>query len=156
MFKLHPQLQRDTMMLGRMSLCRVLLMDDAHYPWLILVPERPQIREIYELDADDQQQLWRESAFVARQMQSGLEADKINIAALGNVVEQLHIHHIARYTNDIAWPAPVFAYAPASHYTDTYLDALLPRLKSLLCAAEDEHLHMHWRPARKPRHSPSD
>ena len=151
MFKLHPRLQNDTMMLGRLPLCRVLLMNDAHYPWLILVPERPHLREIHELDENDLPQLWRESAFLARQLQQGLEADKINIAALGNVVAQLHVHHIARYVNDVAWPAAVFGRDDAVPYTAAYLDALLPRLRELLCASLDPRLKMHWRPALKTR-----
>ncbi len=155
MFKLHPRLQNDTMMLGRLPLCRVLLMNDAHYPWLILVPERPHLREIHELGEADQEQLWRESAFVARQLQQGLEADKMNIAALGNVVDQLHIHHIARYIDDVAWPAAVFGRADAVPYTAAYLDALLPRLRELLCATQDPRLKMHWRPALKTPATPS-
>src|SRR5690348_1989792 len=107
-FELHPQLQKDCIQLGRLTLCRLLLMNDANYPWFILVPERPDIREIYELSETDQQQMLRESSALARSLSGIFSPDKLNIAALGNVVPQLHVHHIARFRKDAAWPAPVW------------------------------------------------
>ena len=117
-FELHPRLAADTIEIGQLSLCRILLMNDANYPWLILVPQRPGLREIYELKHEDQIQLIHESSHIAHLMAVHFKADKMNIAALGNFVPQLHIHHIARYTHDPAWPAPVFGTHPAKAYPD--------------------------------------
>ena len=108
MFELHPQLARDCHLVGDLTLCRVLLMDDANYPWTILVPRRDSVREICELSEADQLQLMRESSQLARAMQTLFHPDKLNIAALGNRVPQLHLHHVARTTNDPAWPDPVW------------------------------------------------
>lgn len=127
-FELHPRLAADTIEVTRLPLCRVLLMNDANYPWLILVPQRPGIREIFELIDADQQQLMRESTFVSRVMHDLFRPDKMNIAALGNVVSQLHIHHIARYRHDPAWPAPVWGQCPAKAYAPDQADELAARL----------------------------
>jgi len=127
-FELHPTLAADTFEVTRLPLCRVLLMNDANYPWLILVPQRPSLRELFELSEEEQRQFMRESSQTARMMSRMFNADKINIAALGNVVPQLHIHHIVRYTDDPAWPAPVWGHAPAAPYAE---DALNKRLEVL-------------------------
>lgn len=124
MFSLHPQLARDSVVLGRFLLSQLLLMNDANYPWFILVPERKNIREIFELEVPDQQQLLSESSFLARGMKEYFPTDKINIAALGNVVPQLHVHHIARTTTDSAWPAPIWGKVPAKPYTEAAILAL--------------------------------
>lgn len=116
-FQLHPQLGKDCLHIGQLPLCEVLLMNDASYPWLILVPRRPELVEIFQLTLDDQHQLIRESSFIAQQISLAFNADKINIAALGNVVSQLHVHHIVRYQTDPAWPAPVWGKLPARAYT---------------------------------------
>ena len=108
MFELHSQLQKDTLPLGRFSLCRLLLMNDANYPWFILVPERENVREIHELGDADRHQLWEESVELSRVLTTLFKPDKLNIAALGNQVPQLHVHHIVRYTHDPAWPQPVW------------------------------------------------
>jgi len=114
---LHPQLTSDCIVLGKFSLCAVLLMPDAHYPWLILVPQRDNIREIHELCEADQQQLMRESCLVSQTLDELFHADKINVAALGNMVPQLHIHHIVRYKHDVSWPAPIWGAKPPKAYT---------------------------------------
>ena len=116
MFQLHPQFEKDTISLGRFKLCRLLLMNDANYPWFILVPERENIREIHELDDTDRRQLGDESAQLARALMAVFKPDKLNIAALGNQVPQLHIHHIVRYTHDAAWPTPVWGKVPPRPY----------------------------------------
>ncbi len=108
MFELHPRLLQDCLPLGRFPLCRLLLMNERRYPWFILVPERPAIREIYQLSEADQQQLLRESSTLARSLVERFQADKLNIAAIGNLVPQLHVHHIVRYRCDPAWPTPVW------------------------------------------------
>ena len=137
MFTLHPQLQQDCEQLGRFGLCRLLLMRDANYPWCILVPERPDITEIYQLTAEDQQQLTRESVLLSRAMAELFVADKMNVAALGNVVPQLHIHHIARRRDDPAWPAPVWGKLPPLDYSAATLQTTVDRL----CTAFGKALH---------------
>ncbi len=119
MFELDYRLEGDCVDIGSLPLCKILLMKDANYPWLILVPKRNDISEIFELDGDDQEQLIWESSFVAKRLMDTFHGDKMNIAALGNVVSQLHIHHVMRKRSDAAWPDPVWgavqprAYRPA-------------------------------------------
>jgi len=129
---LHHQLKKDCVIVGKLTLCAVLLMPDANYPWLILVPQRENIREIYELSGEDQQQLSVESSFVAQTMAEAFDADKINIAALGNMVPQLHIHHIARYTYDAAWPAPVWGFTAATPYPEGKLPMIVNHFREIL------------------------
>lgn len=129
MFALHPQLQQDCRPVGRFALSRLLLMLDANYPWFILVPARAAMTEIYQLDEPDRWQLAQESASLASAMARGFRAHKINIAALGNVVPQLHLHHIVRYRDDPAWPAPVWGKVPAQAYSAAKLAAVLATLK---------------------------
>ncbi|WP_375056229.1 HIT domain-containing protein [Zobellella sp. DQSA1] len=126
-FRLHPQLAADCQVLGELPLSLVLLANDGRYPWLILVPQRADIREIHWLSEDDQLQLLRESCALGRLMETELSADKMNVAALGNMVPQLHLHHVARFTSDVAWPAPVWGRFPAQPYTDPDAEAGLWR-----------------------------
>lgn len=116
MFKLHPQLAKDCVVLGDFPLCQVLFNEDANYPWFILVPRRENIREIFELSEADQQQLLWESSYFSKQIYSLFEADKLNVAALGNMVPQLHVHHIVRYQTDAAWPGSVWGQVPSTAY----------------------------------------
>jgi diadenosine tetraphosphate (Ap4A) HIT family hydrolase len=104
-------------------------MKDSNYPWFILVPDRENISEIFQLDESDQKQLITESSILSRTIARQFNADKINIAALGNLVPQLHIHHIVRYTTDVAWPAPVWGKQPARPYTEKELNRVLNILK---------------------------
>lgn len=136
-FILHHQLAKDCLHIGQMPLCALLLMNDASYPWFILVPRRIAIKEIYQLDMDDQQQLLVESSVLARCLNDTLAADKINIAALGNIVPQLHIHHIARYTTDPAWPAPVWGKQPARPYHSSELESLINKIRTPLTKLVD-------------------
>ena len=108
MIDLHPQLVKDTIIIGRFNLCILLLMNDANYPWFILVPDRKNIQEIFQLEKSDQQALLTESSLLSEVLAKEFSADKLNVAALGNIVPQLHIHHIVRYKKDPAWPAPVW------------------------------------------------
>ncbi len=121
MFELHPRLAQDTLVIGDFPLCRLLLMNDVNYPWFILVPRRAEIREIFELEQRDQRQLLDESSHLSQILNTIFQADKLNIAALGNMVPQLHIHHIVRYQNDQAWPNPVWGLFPAQPYTERAL-----------------------------------
>lgn len=115
-FVLHPQLQQDTLLLGTFPLSLLLLMNDSNYPWFILVPQRANVREVHALDDPDRRQLWDESALLSRALTQAFSPDKLNIAALGNQVPQLHVHHIARFTHDPAWPAPVWGKVPPRPY----------------------------------------
>jgi len=131
-FVLHPQLARDCHRLGRFELGLLLLMNDAQYPWCILVPQRANLREIYELDEAGQALLLRESVALGRALMQAFRGDKLNLAALGNMVPQLHLHHIVRHAGDPAWPAPVWGKLPPRPYTaaelKTRVDVLLPQM----------------------------
>lgn len=121
MFELHPRLQADTVWLGDLPLCRVLLAKDSQYPWLILVPKVADLSEIHHLDSAQQVNLMQESCALANLMEQTLSPDKMNIAALGNVVSQLHIHHVARFRSDAAWPAPIWGAHPVVSYSPQVL-----------------------------------
>lgn len=127
---IHERLQQDCLVVGRFPLCHLLLVRDANYPWFILVPDREGITEIYQLDAADQLQLTRESAMLAAVLAEQFQADKMNIAAIGNLVPQLHLHHVVRYRTDAAWPAPVWGAVPAVPYTQATLSAVIGRLRN--------------------------
>ncbi len=128
MIKLHPQLEKDCIVLGEFSLCSLLLLDDANYPWFILLPNREGISEIHQLSATDQQQLMKESMFFSHCLEQIFQPDKLNIAALGNVVPQLHIHHIARFTTDACWPKPVWGAVTAIPYQKKQIDTIKNQL----------------------------
>ncbi|MGH8371992.1 MAG: HIT domain-containing protein [Gammaproteobacteria bacterium] len=132
MFRLHRQLEVDTLPLGKFKLCRLLLMNDSNYPWFILVPQRNNIRELHELDDTDRIQLLHESTLLSRALMQVFTPDKLNIAALGNQVPQLHLHHIVRYTRDPAWPAPVWGKLPARPYYSAEAAKLTRLLTPLL------------------------
>ncbi|MBN4076684.1 HIT domain-containing protein [Mariprofundus ferrooxydans] len=129
---LHQTLQKDCFIVGKFPLCLLLLLNDSNYPWFILVPQRDGMREIHQLAAADQQQLIRESSLLSRCIEQHFKADKINIAALGNMVPQLHIHHIVRYTSDAAWPAPVWGNVAAKPYAPDAAEQLCQRIRGLL------------------------
>ena len=124
MADLHPQLLEDCLVLGSFSLCRLLLMKDANYPWFILVPDRDDLSEIHHLSEEDQIQLIRESALLSAVIEKAFRADKINIAALGNMVPQLHVHHVVRYKDDMAWPSPVWGKHPTREFKQELLDTI--------------------------------
>jgi len=115
-FELHPQLHKDTLPVCELPLCSVLLMNDARYPWVILVPRIPDVREIWELSVSEQATLWREVTRTAEELKSLTKADKMNVASIGNLVPQLHIHVIARNVGDAVWPAPVWGRGEAQPY----------------------------------------
>lgn len=132
MFELDGRLAADTFVLGSTSLSRVLLMNDARFPWLILVPERADVSEPFDLSEADQEQLWQESMRLGGAMKAHFAADKINVAALGNQVAQLHVHHIARFHVDAAWPGPVWGVGRAVPYEAAAVEALMHELRSVL------------------------
>jgi len=128
MFHLHPRLNQDCIIVGRFDLSLLLLMNDENYPWFILVPQRDQISEIFQLSDKEQLQLNEESIHLSKVLSRVFEANKMNIAALGNVVPQLHIHHVVRYELDAAWPAPVWGCVPAKPYSKDSLDCVLSKI----------------------------
>lgn len=130
-FQLHPQLKKDCFILGNFELCQVLLMNDSQFPWFILVPQRTDIREIYELTDAEQILLIRESSYLAKKLAEIFNADKLNIAAIGNLVSQLHLHHVVRYVNDKAWASPVWGKFAAVPYTEQQRVLLFEKLKPL-------------------------
>ena len=115
-FKLHQRLADDTLPIGSIGLNRLLLMNDARFPWIIMVPQRAGLREIHDLSPLDQTMLTFEMNQVSSALQAMTRCDKLNIAALGNMVPQLHIHVIARFANDGAWPKPVWGVGEAEAY----------------------------------------
>jgi diadenosine tetraphosphate (Ap4A) HIT family hydrolase len=117
-FELDPRLAADTLPIADLDLCSVRLMNDARYPWLVLVPRRPDMVEIFDLDDADQLQLHAEIRRCAEGLQSLEKPDKLNIAALGNQVSQLHVHIIARFREDAAWPDPVWGKLPPLPHGD--------------------------------------
>jgi diadenosine tetraphosphate (Ap4A) HIT family hydrolase len=131
MAKLHPQLEKDCLVIGAFPLCRLLLMLDANYPWFLLVPNREEITEIHQLSEQDQQQLMRESCYLAEVLEQEFQADKINIAALGNMVPQLHVHHVVRYRDDAAWPHPIWGRLQQKPYCEESLSDIIRRLRDL-------------------------
>ena len=131
-FALDPRLQQDTLPIGDFPLCRLLLSNDSNYPWFILVPRREDISEIFQLDGADQQQLWRETTALAEMLKDSFDADKLNVAALGNVVSQLHMHVIVRKREDAAWPAPVWGKHPAKPYGSEQIALIRERLRLVL------------------------
>lgn len=133
MYHLHPTLAADTINLGQLSLCDVLLMNHRNYTWLILVPRRADIKEIYELSENDQHQLLKECSAIAEKLAVFTKAHKINVAAIGNQVEQLHIHIVARHHHDALWPQPVWGHSTPNPYSLSEQQSLVPELrKSLL------------------------
>ncbi len=129
MFKLDARLLGDCELLGKFKLCHVLLMRDANYPWCILVPAGEGLVEVFDLSEKDQQQLKLESNTLLHYLRNEFNADKMNVAALGNIVSQLHIHHVVRYKNDISWPSPVWGAYPIKNYAEDELQKIVIRLQ---------------------------
>lgn len=130
-FELDPLLARDTVALGDWPLCRLLLMNDATYPWLILVPRRADLVELHDLTDGEASTLAGEVSRASRTLQAAVGADKMNVAALGNVCRQLHLHVIARFHGDPAWPRPVWNAVPARPYDAASLAARRAQLQGL-------------------------
>jgi diadenosine tetraphosphate (Ap4A) HIT family hydrolase len=136
-WSLHPQLDADAITLGDLPLSRVLLAKDANYPWLLLVPRRTRAREIIDLEAADQAGLMNEIAAASHALKTVTTCDKLNVAAIGNVVPQLHVHVIARRQTDAAWPRPVWGVAPPVAYDAARLDPFLAALRRAIWPAPD-------------------
>jgi diadenosine tetraphosphate (Ap4A) HIT family hydrolase len=132
MFELDPRLAADTVELARWSLCRVLLMNDSNYPWLILVPQRPDLRDFDEVAGADRGVLDGEITRACTALRTMFKPHKLNVASLGNAVPQLHIHIIARQTGDAAWPKPVWGVVPAKPYAPGALARFTERFAAAL------------------------
>jgi len=131
-FNLASQLETDSHILGNLPLCRLLLMDDQQFPWFVLVPQRANITEIYQLDQADQQQFWLESTALSQAIMTYYCGDKLNVAALGNIVSQLHLHHIVRYKTDLCWPAPIWGKLPMIRYESQKVTEIGLKMAELL------------------------
>jgi diadenosine tetraphosphate (Ap4A) HIT family hydrolase len=131
-FHLHTQLDRDCIFVGCFTLCRLLLMNDKQFPWFILVPEVENVTEIYQLNKIQQSLLIEESSYLSEHIAKMFKADKINVAAIGNLVPQLHVHHIVRYRNDPAWPSPIWGKFSAIPYSEPEKEALVKLMVSEL------------------------
>ena len=134
MFEMDKRLVGDTVELGDFALSRVLLMNDSRYPWLILVPRVVDASEVFDLQLEQQQELWQETPVVAHALKHEFAADKINIATLGNVVSQLHMHIVVRMQNDEAWPAPIWGLGVPQPYSESALIEMRTRLQAALAA----------------------
>ena len=137
MFQLHERLAADTAEVTALRLCRVLLMRDTRYPWLILVPERADITEIHQMQSADRMQLMAEIVAASEVVAELFQPDKINVGALGNLVPQLHVHVLGRRRDDQAWPGPVWGHGVPEPYARDALDDILERLRAAF-AARDE------------------
>ena len=131
-FLLDPRLAEDSLVVAALPLSAVRLMRDANYPWLLLVPRRPGLAEIVDLSAAERTQLMAEIALASEALRETAPCDKLNVAALGNMVRQLHVHVIARRTDDPAWPRPVWGLVPPKNYAPGEAEALAAALAARL------------------------
>jgi diadenosine tetraphosphate (Ap4A) HIT family hydrolase len=131
-FVLDPRLKADTQYVTALPLCDVLLMNDARYAWLILVPRQAGCAEILDLPEAGRTRLWQEINLVAAALRAAVPCDKLNIGALGNIVRQLHVHVVARTEGDAAWPGPVWGHGTATPYADIALQSIMQRLRQAL------------------------
>jgi len=132
MFNLDSRLANHTLLMGDFSLCRLLLMNDRQYPWFMLVPRRDEVSELFQLDSEDQRLLWQETTMLAEVLKDTFSADKMNVATLGNMVSQLHMHVIVRRKTDPAWPDAVWGKHPAVPYTAEEVVAIRQKLRLVL------------------------
>lgn len=135
-FNLDSRLQRDCRDLGCMGLSRLLLLNDCRYPWFLLVPQVPGVTEIHHLSGEQRQRLLDESYRLSCWMEKTFHYDKLNVAAIGNVVNQLHLHHVARRIGDPAWPGPVWGHSTAQSYSPVELESLIDSIQEILVFSE--------------------
>lgn len=128
-FQLHPDLRRDGILLGRFSLCLVLLINDSNYPWFVLVPQREDINDLIDLTEQDYQGFCNESRILSLHLRDAFGGEKLNVAALGNVTPQLHVHHIVRRANDAAWPAPIWGKVPLLPYDESAIELIKSQIQ---------------------------
>jgi diadenosine tetraphosphate (Ap4A) HIT family hydrolase len=137
-FVLHPQLEKDSELVTELMLCSVRIINDINYPWLILVPKVDNISDVIDLSDVQQRMLWQESALVSRALKYLFTPDKLNVAALGNVVPQLHLHHIVRYKDDVSWPKPIWGQVPSKAYSDKQLSKQIELIKTEIKTRNDK------------------
>ena len=135
-FSLHPRLEADTIAIGKLPLCALRLMNDARFPWIILVPRREDLREIFDLGAAERGLLIEEVAATAQALQDATGAAKMNVGAIGNLVPQLHLHVVARFDHDPAWPAPVWGHGQARPYAEADAGLLIETLARTLGSSQ--------------------
>ena len=131
-FQLDSKLNHDTHFVSDLDLCRLLIMNDSNYPWFILVPRRLNITEIYQLSNEDRFQLDYETNFISEILASYFKADKMNIAALGNIVSQLHVHIIVRKKTDLLWPETIWGKKSPLFYSKEDIENTISIIKNLL------------------------
>ena len=135
-FELNPLLKKDSIVLFDFPLSKLLLMNDSQFPWFVLVPRVDDIQDIYQLDWSQQQQFLNESSVLSELLMQIFKGKKMNIAALGNICPQLHVHHVVRFEHDIAWPSPIWGMFPMKCYSENALvdlkEKLIPALKAIL------------------------
>ncbi|SIN93944.1 HIT domain-containing protein [Salinivibrio sp. ES.052] len=131
-FSLHSRLAADSTYVGDFPLCQLRLAHADIGPWLLLIPRQPHLREIHHLGPTDQHALWQESAQVSRCLETLFTPDKLNIAAIGNIVPQLHLHHVARYQNDAVWPNPIWGHLDVSHRPESQQATLVAQFQDAL------------------------
>lgn len=129
---LDERLAEDSYPVTELPLCQLRLMNDTRYPWLLLIPRRHGVSEVFDLDEADQQQLWREASRIGQALKEFLGGDKLNVASLGNVVSQLHVHLVIRRQSDEAWPAPVWGQGEPRRYDLDELAAMRDRVLALV------------------------
>ena len=134
-FNRDSRLESSTLPVGDLSLCSVRLQDDARFPWLLLVPRRSGVSEITDLSEEDAATLWQEIRIATRVMQELAKPDKVNVATIGNLVPQMHIHIIGRFRSDPAWPGTVWGFGTRTPYPDHAARALVERAAALFAAA---------------------
>ncbi len=131
-FELHPQLAKDTSVIGHFPLTIALLHKDNAVPWVILVPKREKLKELHHLPMQEQQQFLLESQAVSQALEATFRPDKLNLGALGNMVPQLHVHHIARFKDDVAWPGPVWGNTQGDFRSEEEQQAILSKIQNVL------------------------
>ncbi len=131
-FELHPQLAKDTVLLGEFPLSLALLHRDKAVPWVILVPKREHVKELHHLTMKEQQQFLLESQAVSQALEATFRPDKLNLGALGNMVPQLHIHHIARFKDDCAWPGPLWGNTEGEFRSEEEQQTVAQRIANVL------------------------
>ena len=131
-FKIHAQLEQDSIFIADLPLCQLRLINDRQYPWFVLVPRIADATEIYQLEPAQQLRLLQESSALAELLMQEFNGYKLNVAAIGNMVPQLHLHHIVRFKTDASWPKPVWGQLPAIPYCSAELELLKNKLSSAL------------------------
>ncbi len=129
-FELHPDLKRDGISMGEFPLCLVLLINDSNYPWFVLVPQLENLRELTDLTDEEHQTFWSESRAFSAGIMQAFSGEKLNVAALGNMTPQLHVHHVVRYSKDAAWPGPIWGKLPLKPYDQAGVDRVREKLSA--------------------------